>query len=437
MALLGSRNSIITGPVPLSRRINTALLTVALFLTSNLYAAGSEFSTIQIIAGQTQVVTFPNVVKASIGQDSIANVSRIGTNEILLTGLGIGTTDLRLWNKSGKEVKYIIKVVRTWDDTATLIENVLRNVEGIVAVESGNTIFIEGRALRQEDWSLIKSLEKQLKEATNAGTVVFRVAAPLVDLKAMVMIDVKVIEVRRNNLKDLGIQWDSAAVGPIFEVFGEFTGAGNFDLGSSFLGLPETGSRLTSLINLALTSGAARLLAEPKLVTRNGSKAEFLSGGEIPIPQTDGLGNVNVTFRPYGVILKIEPFSDPDGYIAANIEIEISDIDTSVEILGIPGLITRKTISEVNMRSGQTLVISGMLNAQDSKALSKVPGLSRIPIFGELFKNRSFESRTNEIVVFVTPRLIDVESSANIDMLDYAHDLAKDVEDELKFDIFD
>ena len=89
------------------------------------------------------------------------------------------------------------------------------------------------------------------------------------------------------------------------------------------------------------------------------------------------------------------------------------------------------------MRSGQTLVISGMLNAQDSKSLSKTPVLSTIPLLGELFKNRNMDTRSTEIVVFVTPRLIDVDSAANTDMLDYAHDLAKDVEEELKFDIFD
>ena len=414
------------------------LLMLALFNTSFAQAEDDTPPTIQIITGQTQVVTYTDVIKASIGQATIANVSRIGTNEILVTGLAPGTTDLRLWSRSGEEIKYIIKIIRSWEDTSTLIKNVLNGIEGISTKEAGGIIFIEGRALRKEDMTLIGGLQKQLRDAINAGTVVFRVSAPLVDLKAMVMLDVKVVEVRRNNLKNLGIEWGNVSSGPIFEVFGEFTGAGNFELASSYLGLPsDGGARLTSVVNLALTSGTARLLAEPKLVTRNGSKAEFLAGGEVPIPLVNDQGRASVLFKPYGVILKIEPYSDPDGYIAANIEIEISDIDSSVEVLGIPGFLTRKTISEVNMRSGQTLVISGMLNAQDSKALTKTPGLSVIPLLGELFKSRSLENRSSEIIVFVTPRLIDVDSDANKDILNYAHDLANDAEKELKFDIFD
>ena len=417
-------------------RIITAWLLAFLWLPIA-QAENDTFNTLEVIIGQTQVVRYPDIVKVSIGQPSIANVSRIGADEILVTGLIPGTTDLRLWDRSGTEVKYIIKVVRYLESKAALIKNVLRGVEGINIKEAGGIIFIEGRALRKEDMKLIETLQEQLRDAVSSGTVVFRVSAPLVDLKAMVMLDVKVVEIRRNNLKNLGIQWQNATTGPIFDVLGEFTGAGNFELASSYFGLPDSGSQLNSLINLALTSGTARLLAEPKLVTRNGSKAEFLAGGEVPIPLADGFGNLNVTFKSYGVILKIEPYSDPDGYIAANIEIEISDIDPAVSVIGIPGFITRKTISEVNMRSGQTLVISGMLNAQDSKSLSKTPVLSAIPLLGELFKNRNMDTRSTEIVVFVTPRLIDVDSAANTDMLDYAHDLAKDVEEELKFDIFD
>lgn len=416
---------------------SVALLCSLLFSGFTQAESGAS-NTVKVIIGQTQVVTYTNVTKASIGQATIANVSRIGDHEILVTGLSPGTTDLRLWDRSGKEVKYLIKVVRSWDDTAKLVRNVLSGVEGINTKEAGGIIFIEGRALRIEDMTLIDGLKEQLREAVSAGTVVFRVSAPLVDLKAMVMLDVKVVEVRRNNLKNLGIQWQNVTSGPIFEVLGEFTGMGNFELASSYIGFPrDSGSQLTSLINLALSSGTARLLAEPKLVTRNGSKAEFLAGGEVPIPIVSDLGRTSVLFKPYGVILKIEPYSDPDGYIAANIEIEISDIDPSSAVLGIPGFLTRKTISEVNMRSGQTLVISGMLNAQDSKALSKTPGVSAIPLLGELFKNRDLDTRSTEIVVFVTPRLIDVESAANTDMLDYAHDLAKDSEEELQFDIFD
>lgn len=404
-----------------------------------------DIKTITIISGQTKVLKYPNVSRASIGQGDIANVRRVSQNEVLVTGLKQGITDLRLWDYRDKEIRYILRVERSWQELQELTSKVLQAVEGISVREDQGVIFIEGRALRIQDMKIVEDLEKQMKDAVSSGKVVFRVAAPEVELKAMVMIDVKVIEVRRNNLKDLGIQWQNVTAGPLYEVFGEFTGAGNFEVAGSYLGLgrlagaagnAENFTKLTSSINLMLQKGSARLLAEPKLVTRNGSKAEFHAGGEIAIPVVTE-DRTSVLFKPYGVILNIEPYSDPDGYIAANIEVEISDIDLAREAEAFPSFLVRKTSSEVNMRSNQTLVISGMLEGQDSKSVSKLPGLGSIPILGELFKNRTFSTDITEIVVFVTPHLIDIESKENTDMLDYAKELITTTDEDLKYSIFD
>ena len=98
---------------------------------------------------------------------------------------------------------------------------------------------------------------------------------------------------------------------------------------------------------------------------------------------------------------------------------------------------TLKTNMEMNVQTGQTMVISGMLQAEDSKAVSKVPGLGSIPIIGELFKSRDFREDTTELVIFVTPYLIDPDSKRNKDMLDYASKLSNDASEDMKYSIFD
>ncbi len=109
-----------------------------------------------------------------------------------------------------------------------------------------------------------------------------------------------------------------------------------------------------------------------------------------------------------------------------------------IQVLDIPGFTTRRTKMEMNVQNGQTMVISGMLQADDSKALSKVPGLSAIPILGELFKSRNFVERTTELVVFVTPFLIDPDSERNHEMLDHFEQISSQAVEEARgWSIFD
>jgi len=191
---------------------------------------------------------------------------------------------------------------------------------------------------------------------------------------------------------------------------------------------------LSSIIRLLEDSGTGRVLAEPKLITTSGSAAEFLGGGEVPIPVQGNDGEIEVSFKQVGVTLNIEPVADPDGYISTKLEVEVSNIDTSVTVRGIPGFSVRRTISEMNMLSGQTMVAAGMLNTQDGKTLSKVPFLSKIPILGEFFKSRSFNTDVTEIMVFVTPYLVDPDGAVNKSMMERAKELEGE---EYKFSIFD
>lgn len=393
------------------------------------FAADSYQRTVTVVQGQTRLMSYPGVMRVSIGHPDIANAQATGPDEILLTGLKAGVTDLRVWTDLGKQKRYLLRVVdNSWVQIMEIANIVLADVEGVNAREENGIVFIEGRVLREQDLAIIEDMKKKMTDEVNKGSVVFNVVKPTVSLQAMVMMDVQVVEVRRSDLKDMGVRWNTEEfAGPNYSVSGAFSNFLDFDKDSSTFGIT---SNITSAIELLQEEGVARVLAQPKLVTRSGSRAEFLAGGEIPIPIRDNDGALSVTFKQVGVILKMLPVTDPDGFIATEIEVEVSAVDPSVQVQDIPGFTTRRTKMEMNVQNGQTMVISGMLQADDSKALSKVPGLSAIPVLGELFKSRNFAERTTELVVFVTPYLVDPDSKRNRDLLDYSRELSNQAGEE-------
>ena len=414
------------------------------FIISNQVVAEEEYvDTINIIQGQTRLMPYPGVNRVSIGHPDVANAQPTGPDEILLTGLKAGVTDLRIWT-SRTQKRYLLKVIdNSWVQILEVANIVLADVEGVNAREENGIIFIEGRILREQDIVIINDMKNKLSKEVSTGTVVFNVITPKVSLQAMILLDVQVVEVRRDDLMKVGVEWAGSATGPFYEMVGEFNGVLDFDKYYSFFGFGlEQGSsnpatEFGSTINLLQTNGVARVLAQPKLVTKSGSKAEFLAGGEIPIPINGRDGEITVEFKQVGVILDFEPVADPDGFISTKINVEVSAVDESVTVRDIPGFTSRKTNMEMNVQTGQTMVVSGMLQAEDSKAISKVPGLGSIPIIGELFKSRSFQESTTELVIFVTPYLIDPDSKRNQDMIQYSKQLSGDAEDDMKFSIFD
>lgn len=440
--------------LPVFSRLICAFTVFFMFVGVSLAAPQDEegySDTVTIVQGQTTLLPYPGVVRVSIGEEEFANAQPTGPSEILLTGLKAGVTDLRIWTESGIQKRYLLRVIdNSWVRVLEVSNIVLADVEGVNAREENGIVFIEGRILREQDIPVVEDLKKKLNGEISKGSVVFNVVKPNVNLKAMILMDVQVVEVRRQELNKIGVQWDSATAGPAYGIVGSISGAGNFNkiqsaagfgYGDSDIKFLNNGlspaTAITSTLNFLQSEGVARILAQPKLVTRSGSQAEFLAGGEVPIP-IESDGELSVTFKQVGVILEMSPVADPDGFIQTLINVEVSSVDDSVQVRGIPGFTTRKTKMEMNVLSGQTMVISGMLQAEDSKAVDKLPGISKVPIIGELFKSRDFQERTTELMIFVTPFLIDPDSKKNKDLLDYAKDLGESAkQDASRFSIFD
>jgi pilus assembly protein CpaC len=171
-------------------------------------------------------------------------------------------------------------------------------------------------------------------------------------------------------------------------------------------------------------NGTATVLAEPQLSTRSGYKATFHAGGEIPY-SVASVNGVTVQFKPYGIRLDIEPRVARSGAIRAVIDSEVSSIDNSVSATNGPALLTRRTRTEFNVKPGETIVLAGLLQRTNSTDTDGVPFLGNIPVLGALFRSKRFQNKETELVVLVTPHLVDSNTPALKDRIERVHERLK------------
>jgi pilus assembly protein CpaC len=179
------------------------------------------------------------------------------------------------------------------------------------------------------------------------------------------------------------------------------------------LNLLLMGGNSLAMLRMLQTQGAVRELAEPNIIAMDGQEASFLAGGEFPIPVIQGSGtNVGVTiiFKEYGVRLTFKPTIIDEDHIRLELTPEVSTIDfnTGVKFDGflIPGLLTRRAKTGVELRDGQSFALAGLLDNREIKSISEVPILSQVPILGNLFKSKSFQKNETELMFIVTAQIV-------------------------------
>lgn len=410
-----------------------------------------------MIAGQTELLRNITVDRISIGDPEVVEVEVLGdTREILVQALQPGFSDLRLW-KDGVVKQFIVEVSPAQvGENLKYVQSALADIEGINIRGVGGRVLIEGNVYRDSDIARITAIAEAFPN------VVPLMLKPNIDMQNIISMDVKFVEIRKNVLHNVGINWDDAVNGLSFGSLRDFItndlfrldgpvgdgafgasggGAGGttllpLDYGNrayNFLGIS---TRVNSVIDMLSSNGYARVLSEPKLSCVSGGEADFLAGGEVPIP-VDTDDGIVVTFKEYGIIMNIAPVADSTGNITTKIGIEVSSIDPAVTVLGIPGFLTRKTNTEMNVRDGETIILSGMISNESSKDVDKVPGLGNIPIIGELFKSRQFRNNQTELYVFVTPRLINPAHEVNQSALEQVEKINEEHPKNYKFNLMD
>ncbi len=220
----------------------------------------------------------------------------------------------------------------------------------------------------------------------------------------LIEIAIEITEINNNKAKEFGIKWvDEISTGELF-IQSE---AGD----SIYPSLVEFNdwvryTPLSAKLKLLQESGSAQVLSNPKLVTKSGTKARFLVGGEFPIA-VSGVSGGNVEWKEYGIIMEILPKILPEDKIDISIETELSRLDWANAVQGLPNIAKRQARSNVILKNQQTIVIAGLIENYKDKKSSGIPILSDIPLLGTLFKNTKIIDNKTNVLIFVTPKIVE------------------------------
>lgn len=370
-------------------------------------------SVLEMFRGEVRILRIPGTIRRiAIGNGKLITANVVD-GSLMLLGEQDGITSLVVWNARGIALQTTVRIAKA-EVNASLeqLRSVLKSVSGLHIDAIGSNIVLSG-VVHQDMVGIVKSATQDMKNVIDTTKVDEGDA-----LRKTVHFKVQIMEVTRNAQRNLGISWDSAFKGP--QIGGSATfgsGAAKAVVSGTNYFLAGIASNITSQINFAVDNGDAFVLAAPELNTKSGGTASFLAGGEVPIPQSGALGTTNVEYKKYGIKLSIAPVVDANNVISAHLTTEISQIDPTVTYAGMPGFLTRNTSSDISMRAGETLAISGLVSADAVNDSHGMPFLSQVPIIGQLFRSDSFRAKKSDLVVFVTPVISDPGLDPNTDLL--------------------
>ncbi len=203
-----------------------------------------------------------------------------------------------------------------------------------------------------------------------------------------IKVAVKVAEITKNFERKLGVHWPDSYQAQLINT----------------TRLPENSFEIA--ITAAEKTGEAKILASPNLICRSGKDADFFAGGEFPI-KVLGLRSKEIQWKRYGIGLKLKPIIDASGQMSLHIETEVSTLDRSITVDDVPALHTNRVSSFFDLIASRTIAISGLIKSEVSKSSEGVPFLKNIPILGALFESKNFQENKSELVIFVTPELMN------------------------------
>lgn len=366
---------------------------------------------IRMVAGKSTIIrTDVTVSRVSLASDTVASIVVISPRQIYIAAKELGSTTMTLW--SGQDVLDVYDVVVTPDVTRLkrMIHEILPNENNVQVLSSGDAITLSGYVSNTASLAAVLSLA----EAEAPEKVVNLLS---VDGIQQVMLEVRVAEMSRSVTKRLGI--NLAATFSNFTVYSIINNLTSYNADKGFYQLTDkinlTGSynsgstSILGMIDALKANGLVRMLAEPNLTCVSGEAAEFLVGGEVPIPMPGALGNISIDYKPFGVGLKFTATVMGSGMINLQVNPEVSELDysKSVPVQGyeVPTISTRRANTVIELADGQSFAIAGLINDTTKENSNRFPGLGDLPILGALFSSKDFVSNKTELVVIVTAHL--------------------------------
>ena len=406
---------------------------------------------IVISIGRGELVTIPGAMAdVFVANDGIADVQVKSQRQLYVFGKNGGETTIYASNAAGAVIwSANVRVGSNIDSIDQMMALAMPDAKIGVATMGTNTVLLTGTVAAPEDAAEAERLvEAFVGEGTNVISRL-KTATPL-----QVNLRVRFAEVSRTLVRDIGANLTTGDFTNGFR-FGVGTGrnlgAGNFfydgplavgngtanpavvlpdgteipgpginsNGGTTIGGLGRfLGLDILGALDLAERDGLVTTLSEPNLTALSGETAEFLAGGEFPIPSSQGLGSVSIEFRKFGVSLAYTPTVLANGRISMRVRPEVSELSSqgAVTVNGfqIPALTIRRAEASVELGSGQSFMIAGLMSNSAQNTIDKAPGLGDVPILGNLFRSKSFRKGETELVIVVTPYLVKPVNDGDI-----------------------
>jgi pilus assembly protein CpaC len=377
-------------------------------------SSGSE---IDLLVGRSTVLNVGSAIaRVSLTVPDIADAMVTAPSQLLIHGKQPGTISLFVWDKAGTIRTYEVTVRR---DLLALKEHLKQLFPGedINVIGSGKDVVLSGTVASK--YVVEKAAEVAAGYVEKKDNVVNLVKQQEGVASNQVMLRVRFAEVSRSALQELGVTF--FANGYKSEWFGRSAPPGvpspDFDnekglVFSDFLNLFVFNNKenVGGVLRALEQKGFLQSLAEPNLIAYNGQEASFLAGGEFPVPVVSGLNAaVSILFKEFGIKLNFRPTVAGDT-IRLKVRPEVSSLDfangITLDGFRIPGLITRRAETDVELRDGQSFAIAGLIDNSSQADSAAVPILSQLPIIGSLFKSKLDRQQRTELLVLITPRLV-------------------------------
>jgi pilus assembly protein CpaC len=386
-----------------------AVLAALVMLVQCAPASANTRQQVRIYVSQGEMLTLPRPAsKVFVAEPAIADVQVATANRVFVFGKKPGRTTLFALDDSGETVAtFRIAIAYDESDLRQLLRAQFADLEVRLSRTPRGAV-LSGLVPNAEIAEKVRSTCAQFLGEDEVLINQLKISG-----STQVNLRVRIAEVSRNAVKQLGVNWEAAG------------SAGGFTFGlssaaSGRINTPANGSySVTAIVDALAQEGLVSILAEPTLTAVSGQKANFLAGGEFPIPVAQGLDRISIDFRRYGVGLEFTPTVLSDRLINLQVKPEVSELSNEGALTmngaRVPSLITRRAETTVELGSGQSFVIAGLLQNKFNTGLDMLPGLGDLPVLGALFRSTQFRKNESELIIIVTPTIVrPISESARI-----------------------
>ncbi|MGC8548236.1 MAG: type II and III secretion system protein family protein [Acidobacteriaceae bacterium] len=406
----------------------SATLCAAQTMSTNASGQTSQVTNdLSVTVGKSMLIdTQSPIIRVAVGPGNMALVQGISPTEVLVNGEKEGQTSLIIWEQGGQKQLYSLTIRPSEADMDAKLRAVRQEMYDVFPDQHITVSGFDGTVFLRGTVDSLDASNRAQQIAATAGKVVNLLYVKVPASKPQILLKVRFASLDRSKERDLGLNFFSTgatnSIGGI--TTGQFSpptisftgGAGSATVSNGLnLEIFRPDLNLGATIEALQTLGVVQVLAEPNVLAEDGKEASFLAGGQYPYPvvQNAGAGGtptVTIEFKEYGIQLNFIPTITPRNTIQLQVAPSVSELDyangVSLNGFQVPGIDVRNVNTEVELKNGQSFVIGGLLDNQETKTFEKIPFIGDIPILGKFFQSVKDTKNNTELVVIVTPEIV-------------------------------